>query len=152
MTEEDWDKVFNINVRSHMWFAKAALEVMEPGSTIVMISSRAGMRPGSRNPAYDVSKAAQYQLARTVALEGEPQAIRCNCVVIGLVDTPMGRDEARKRPGRAASVPFGRQGTSWEIAYTVLFLMSRESSYINAQCLVVDGGGYYGIQRSASAS
>jgi NAD(P)-dependent dehydrogenase (short-subunit alcohol dehydrogenase family) len=149
MTLEDWDRVFAINVRSHMWFAKAALEIMEPGSSIVLLSSRAGLRPGSRNPAYDVSKGAQYQLTRTIALEGEQKAIRCNCVVIGLIDTPMGRDEARKRPSRAASVPFGRQGTGWEIAYATLFMMSRESSYVNAQCLVVDGGGLYGIARSA---
>jgi len=148
ITSDNWDQVFAVNVRSHMWFAKAALEIMEPGSSIILISSRAGMRPGSRMPAYEASKAAQYQLARTIALEGEPRAIRCNCVVVGPIDTPMGRDEARKRPNRASSVAFGRQGTAWEIAYPVMFLLSREASYINAQCLVVDGGQFYGVARA----
>jgi NAD(P)-dependent dehydrogenase (short-subunit alcohol dehydrogenase family) len=147
MTQEDWDKVFAVNVRSHMWFARAALPVMDLGSSMVLISSRAGMRPGSGMPAYDVSKGAQYQLTRTIALAGEPRAIRCNCVVVGPVDTPIGRDEGRKKPNRAKSVAFGRQGTGWEVAYAVLFLMSHESSYVNAQKLVIDGGQYYGIAR-----
>jgi NAD(P)-dependent dehydrogenase (short-subunit alcohol dehydrogenase family) len=145
MTLDDWDRVFAINVRSHMWFARAALPVMDAGAAIVLISSRAGMRAGSHMPAYDVSKGAQYPLARAIALEGEPRAIRCNCVVAGPMDTPMGRDEGRKRPNRAASVAFGRQGTGWEVAYAALFMLSRESSYINAQCLVVDGGQFYGV-------
>jgi NAD(P)-dependent dehydrogenase (short-subunit alcohol dehydrogenase family) len=148
MSLEDWDRVFAINVRSHMWFAKAALPVLDVGSAIALISSRAGMQAGSHMPAYDVSKGAQYQLTRTIALEGEPRAIRCNCVIAGLMDTPMGRDEGRKRPSRAAKVAFGRQGTGWDIAYAVLFMLSRESSYINAQCLVVDGGQFYGVARS----
>jgi NAD(P)-dependent dehydrogenase (short-subunit alcohol dehydrogenase family) len=149
VTAEEWDKVFAINVRSHLWFAKTALEIMEPGSSMVMISSRAGMRPGARMPAYEASKAAQYQLARTIALEGEPKAIRCNCVVVGPIDTPMGRDEQRKRPNRASSVAFGRQGTGWEIAYPTLFMLSRESSYVNAQSLVVDGGQFFGVARAS---
>lgn len=147
VTPDDWDLSFAINVRSHMWFARAALEIMEPGSAIVLLSSRAGMQSGSRMPAYDASKAAQYQLARSIALEGEPKGIRCNCVVIGLIDTPLGREEGRKRPSRASKVPFGRQGTGWEVAYAALFMMSRESSYVNAQSIVVDGGQIYGIVR-----
>lgn len=147
LTVEHWDWVFAVNLRSHMWFAMNGLEILEAGSSIVFISSRAGFRPGSRHPAYEMSKAGQYQLARNIALEGEPKGIRSNCVVVGPIDTPMGRDEARKRPNRASAVAFGRQGTGWEIAYTTLFLMSHESSYVNAQSLVVDGGQFYGVAR-----
>ncbi|MFL6712153.1 MAG: SDR family oxidoreductase, partial [Sulfurifustis sp.] len=50
---------------------------------------------------------------------------------------------------RAAAVPFGRQGTGWEVAYATLFLISNESSYVNGECLMVDGGLGVGIARSA---
>lgn len=64
----------------------------------------------------------------------------------------MGRDEARRRPERGAQVPFGRQGTAWEIAYASLFLMSHEASYVNAHSMVVDGGHVFGIVRGAGAA
>ena len=144
---DEWDTVFAINVRSHMLFARAALEVMDEGSSIVVISSLAGLRPGSRQTAYEASKAAQLQLTRSIALEGEPRGIRCNCLVLGLSDTGMGRDEGRRRTDRAVSVPFGRQGTGWEVGYTALFFLSHEASYVNAQDIRVDGGHFYGILR-----
>ena len=60
----------------------------------------------------------------------------------------MGHDASRRRPDRAGTVPFGRQGTGWEVAYTALFLISNESSYINAQTLFLDGGPLAGIVRA----
>lgn len=147
LTVEHWDDLFAINVRSHMWYAKAGLECLEPGSSILVISSLAGMRPGGHQPAYEISKAAQYQLARTVAFEGEPKGIRCNCLALGLIDSAMGRDEGKKRPDRARLVPFARQGTGWEVGYAALFFLSHESSYVNAQTLCVDGGQVFGVVR-----
>jgi NAD(P)-dependent dehydrogenase (short-subunit alcohol dehydrogenase family) len=144
---EDWDAVFALNVRSHMQFARKALEVMDEGSSIVLISSLAALRPGSRQPAYEASKAAQLQLTRSIALEGEPRGIRCNCLILGLIDSGMGRDEGRRRPDRANKMPFGRQGTGWEVGYAALFLLSHEASYVNAQDIRVDGGHFYGILR-----
>jgi len=124
---------------------------MEPGSPIVLMSSLASLRAG-RNPAYETSKAAQVSLARNVAFAGEPKGIRCNSVLPGLMDTPMGRDATRHRPGRAVAVPFDRQGTGWEVAYACLFLTSDESSYVNAHALQVDGGLAYGVVRTRSAA
>ena len=147
LTVEHWDELFAINVRSHMWYAKAALDILEPGSSILVISSLAGMRPGGHQPAYEISKAAQFQLTRTVALEGEPKGIRCNCLALGLIDSAMGRDEGKKRPDRARLVPFARQGTGWEVGYAALFFLSHESSYVNAQTLCVDGGHMFGVVR-----
>lgn len=147
MTADVWDHDFAVNVRSNMLFAQKALEVMEPGSTIVILSSLASLRAVGRNPAYETSKAAQVALSRSIARAGEPRGIRCNSIAPGYVDTPMGRDASRRRPDRATQVPFGRQATGWEVAYAALFLTSRESSYVNAHCLVLDAGHHFGIVR-----
>ncbi len=138
---ETWDNVFDVNVRSHFLLAKAALPVMSEGSSIVLISSIAGLKPGSRLPAYDASKAALFGLCRHVAMEGSRRGVRANVVVPGLIDTPLGRWATSGRPSRGTTrVPLGRQGTAWDIAYATLFLLSGESAYITAQSIVVDGG------------
>lgn len=147
-TASAWDDEYAVNVRSHMLFAQAALEVMDPGSSIVLMSSLAAHRNTGRNPAYESSKAAQVALARAIAVAGEAKAIRCNAVCPGLMDTPMGRDATRRRPNRAIAVPFGRQGTGWEVAYATLFLISHEASYVNAIAMLVDGGLGIGVTRN----
>jgi NAD(P)-dependent dehydrogenase (short-subunit alcohol dehydrogenase family) len=83
-----------------------------------------------------------------IARAGEEKGIRCNVIAPGFMDTPMGRDASRRRADRAVTVPFGRQGTGWEVAYTALFLISNESSYVNAHTLFLDGGHLGGIVRS----
>lgn len=147
VSPETWDLEFAVNLRSHMLFSQAALPLMADGSAIVLISSVAALRNSSRNPAYEASKAAQVSLARSVAVAGEARGIRCNAVLPGLMDTPMGRDATRRRPGRAAAVPFGRQGTGWEVGHCCVFLLSHEASYVNAHALVVDGGLVAGVAR-----
>ncbi len=140
-TPEAWDSVFAVNVRGAMLTARAALPLVEPGASLVFISSVAGIKPGSRIPAYDASKAALGGLVRHVALEGERRAVRANIVAPGLMDTALGRFASQGRPSRARTpVPLGRQGTGWETAYAALFLLSDESAYITGQTLVVDGG------------
>ncbi len=148
LTAATWDDEYAVNVRSHMLFAQAGLEVMTPGASIVLMSSLAAFRNTGRNPAYESAKAAQVALARAIAMAGEPRAIRCNAICPGLIDTPMGRDATRRRPSRAIAVPFGRQGTGWEVAYASLFLISNESSYVNATALMVDGGLCVGVART----
>lgn len=150
MTAETWDLDFAVNVRSHMLFAQRALEVMAAGGAITLTSSVASQRASGHNPAYEASKAAQIALARAIARAGEPKGIRCNVIAPGYVDTPMGRDASRRRADRAVTVPFGRQATGWEVAYAALFLISNESSYINAHTLFVDGGHMGGIVRDPS--
>lgn len=140
-TPEQWDAVFAVNVRSHFLLAGAALTVMPEGGAIVFISSIAGMTAGSRIPAYDASKAALAGLCRQVAAEGARKGIRANVVAPGLIDTPLGRLATGGRPSRAkAPVPLGRQGTAWEVAEPVVFLLSDAASYITSQILAVDGG------------
>jgi len=69
------------------------------------------------------------------------RGIRANLVVPSLVDTPLGREASRLNPGcTARRLPFGRQATAWEVAYATVWLLSAESSYVNAHPLVLDGG------------
>lgn len=147
MTVEAWEKDYAVNVRSHMLFAQKALEVMSPGGAIILMSSMASQRANGRNPAYESSKAAQIALGRAIARAGEDKGIRCNVIAPGYMDTPMGRDASRRRSDRALTVPFGRQGTGWEVAYVALFLLSNESSYVNAHTLFLDGGHMAGVVR-----
>jgi NAD(P)-dependent dehydrogenase (short-subunit alcohol dehydrogenase family) len=136
-----WDEVFAVNTRAHFLVAAAALPVLAPGAAIVFISSVASLRAATGIPAYDASKAALPGVCRQVAREGLARGIRANLVVPGLVDTPLGRDASRLNPGRTArSLPFGRQATAWEVAYAAVWLLSGESSYVNAHPLVLDGG------------
>jgi NAD(P)-dependent dehydrogenase (short-subunit alcohol dehydrogenase family) len=138
---ENWDLVLSINLRAHFLVVRRALPLLAEGASIVFVGSVAGLRPGSQLPAYDTSKAALLGLCRHVALEGSRAGVRANVVAPGLIDTPLGRVASAGRPGRERTrIPLGRQGTAWEVASAVLFLLCDESSYITGQTLVVDGG------------
>ncbi|MCW7541627.1 SDR family oxidoreductase [Aquabacterium sp. A7-Y] len=148
-TAEAWDEVQNVNLRAHMLCAQEAAARMETGSSMVFVSSTASISPQSGLPAYETSKAALAALGRAVAFAGQARALRANVIAPGLIDTPLGRDASRLRPARAARpLPFGRQGTGWEVAYATLFLLCAESSYVNGQVLIADGGLSIGAARS----
>jgi NAD(P)-dependent dehydrogenase (short-subunit alcohol dehydrogenase family) len=140
-TPELWDDIFAVNVRSHFLVARAAMPVLDDDSAFVFIGSAAGLKAGTRFPAYDSSKAALFGLTRHVALEGASRRIRANYVIPGPVDTPLGRVGDETVKGRTnIRWPLGRQASAWDIAYATVFMLSAESAYITAQSLVVDGG------------
>lgn len=138
---EQWDRAFAANVRSHFLACKFGLAHLADDSSIVLIASVAGTRSGSRIPSYDSSKAALGGLMRHAAFEGQRQRIRVNVVAPGLIDTSIGREATRHRPSRTAGkLPLGREGTGWEVAELVGFLLSDRASYVNAQWVGCDGG------------
>jgi len=152
-TEESWDRVMNVNVKSIFLTCKYVLPQMisQGRGAIVNIASIAGIRwLGVPYVSYSASKAAIIQLTQSVAVEYASQNIRCNCVLPGFMDTPMVRhfvakgysetdvDEAATI--RARLVPMGKQGDAWDVAYAALFLASDEAKYVTGTQLVVDGG------------
>lgn len=140
-TPEAWDATLNVNLRGAMLTARAALPVMAPRSSIVFTSSIGAVRGIGRMIAYDASKAGLSALVRATAIARKDDAVRANIVMLGMIDTGIGRDGDRNMPGREnIPVPLGRRGTAWEVAYASLFLLSDESSFISGQTLAVDGG------------
>lgn len=140
-TAETWDTVFAVNARSHFLVSQAAIPLMNNGGSVVLISSTSAYTSTGGVPAMSASKAALEGIRNHVAQENVERGIRCNILAPGLIDTPLGRKGGRQRPERnQIKIPIGRYGTSWDTAYTTLFLLSGESTYITGQTIVMDGG------------
>jgi NAD(P)-dependent dehydrogenase (short-subunit alcohol dehydrogenase family) len=138
---DEWNRIYDVNVRGPMLCCRQALKRFDDGGSIVFISSIAALKAGSQMAVYDSSKAALGGLMRNIAHLAGRRGIRANLVYPGLVDTPNGREAGAGRPSRGkAGTLFGRQATAWEIAYAVLFFLSNESVYVTAQTLAVDSG------------
>ena len=152
-TEEEWDRVMAVNVKSVFLFSKAAIPVMvrRGGGVIVSTASGWGLDGGKDAASYCASKAAVVNLTRAMAIDHAEQNIRVNCVCPGDTDTAMLREEARQLGqdvdrflAGSARRPLGRMGRPEEIAQAILFLASDASSYVTGTALVVDGGGHAG--------
>ena len=143
VSEEDWDKVMNINVKTMVLASKAAIpKMMETGGgSIINISSIAGLRAHSSTP-YSTSKAAVIGLTFSMAADHAKDNIRVNAIAPGLVYTPMvaPRMDDDLREHRRSSGPLGTEGTGWDIGYAALFLASEEARWITGIVLPVDAG------------
>ncbi|MBN1660295.1 MAG: SDR family oxidoreductase [Anaerolineae bacterium] len=152
-TEEEWDRVMAVNVRSVFLMSKYAVPIMAArgGGAIVNTGSGWGLVGGRDAVSYCASKAAVVNMTRAMALDHGGQGIRVNCVCPGDTDTGMLRAEAQQVGASeeaflagAADRPLGRIGTPDEIAQAVLYLVSDASSFVTGAVLVVDGGGLAG--------
>lgn len=149
-TEEEWDQVLAVNLKSIFLMSKYAVPVMAEGGSgaIINTSSGWGMKGGPKAVSYCASKGAVVNMTRAMAIDHGAQNIRVNCICPGDVDTPMLRHEARQlgQPeaeflAEAAIRPLRRFGQPVEIAQAVLYLASDASSYVTGAALLVDGGG-----------
>ncbi len=138
---DQWQRTFDINVTGPLLGIQALVPLMPRGSSIVNICSVAAVA-GHAAAAYTSSKWALRGLTRTASLElGTTYGIRVNAVMPGLVDTPLMASASPAFTDAAlAEIPLGRVGQVADIAPTIVFLVSDESSYYNGAELVIDGG------------
>ena len=145
LPDEAFDKIMASNVRSNLWLANMVMPGMAErgGGTVTIISSIGGLRGSPVLGAYGISKAADMQLARNLAVEWGPRNVRANCIAPGLVRTDFARalwenpDTYRKR---TRDTPLKRIGEPDEIAGAAVFLASAAGRFMTGQTIVIDGG------------
>jgi len=153
LTEEDWDRVMDVNTKSIFLMSREVIPLMakEGGGSIINTASGWGLAGGARAAVYCASKGAVVLLTKAMAIDHGPQKIRVNCLCPGDTDTGMLRAEARQLGEseerfleEAARRPLGRVGRPEEIARAALYLASDASSFVTGTALVIDGGGLAG--------
>jgi len=153
LSEENWDRVINVNLKSMFLTCKFCIPYMEKqgGGSIINISSIASIRySGYPSASYNASKGAINQLTQNIAIQYAEKGIRANCILPGLMNTPMIVEPLKGAYGennleemiktRDQQCPMKKMGDAWDVAYAALFLASDESKYITGSQLVVDGG------------
>ena len=149
LSDEAWDKIMLANVKSSWWFANLVTShmVARGSGNIILLSSIGAFRATPVLGAYGISKAAEAQLARNLALELGPKGIRVNAIAPGLIKTDFAKalwsnpQILHSVEGRA---PLRRIGQPVEIAGVALFLASQAASFVTGQLIVADGGSTLG--------
>jgi NAD(P)-dependent dehydrogenase (short-subunit alcohol dehydrogenase family) len=141
-TEEDWDQVLEVDLKSVFLATRAAVPaiIARGGGSVICVSSVAGHR-GHGRTAYAAAKAGIEGFVRTVAVQLGPRGVRVNAIAPGFVWTPMVEalgPEARERRRKAS--PLGTEGTGWDVGWGAVYLASDESRWMTGQVLVIDGG------------
>ena len=143
--DETFDKVMGANIRSNHWLCQLVLPEMveRKDGAIIIVSSIGGLRGSPVLGAYCISKAADMQLARNIAVEYGPHNIRANCIAPGLVRTDFARalwENPDTYKATTARAPLRRIGEPDEIAGAAIFLASKAGSFTTGQTIVCDGG------------
>ena len=145
-TDEEWERIFRVNVTGMFYVCRAAIPHLPDGSSIVTMASINSFIAWENDAPYTATKGAVMQLTRALALELAPQAIRVNAVCPGVIETPLTQyfldhadDPGSLRAQYAAVSPLNRMGTPEEVANCVLFLASDESSFVSGSALLADG-------------
>lgn len=152
-TEEEWDRVMAVNVKSIFLLSKYAVPIMVQagGGVIINLGSGWGLVGGRNAVSYCASKGAVVNMTRAMALDHGAQNIRVNCICPGDTDTAMLRSEAHQLGqaeedflAQAAQRPLQRIGQPEDIAHAALYLASDSAAFVTGAFLVVDGGGLAG--------
>lgn len=143
MSDNDWDKVLTVNLKSVFLCTRAVLRhmVRQRWGRIISIASIVGLigNPGQAN--YASAKAGIIGFTKTIAKEVASRGITANAIAPGFIDTPMTQALPEERKQQLASaIPLGYLGTPRDVAEAVAFLASEEARYITGQVLTVDGG------------
>lgn len=142
LSEADWDKVMDVNLKSAFLCSQAASKVMKTKSKIIHISSMTAYiaYPGFSH--YCASKAGMNGFVRALALELASRKINVNGVAPGVIDNTgsIAKSSKKAQKSSASLIPLGRAGTPADIAHLVSFLASDKASYITGQTIIVDGG------------
>jgi 3-oxoacyl-[acyl-carrier protein] reductase len=152
LSEEDWDKVINVNLRGTFLCCKYAAQIMIPKrkGAIVNITSISGHDPYPGGGAYSSSKGGIILLTKQCAVEWGQYNIRVNAVSPGLIATPLtakAYEDEKVKKGRENMVPLGRIGTPEDIASVTVLLASDECAYVTGCIVPVDGGFLTNMQR-----
>jgi len=145
IADEQFRKILDNNIVANHWLINlvAPQMIQRKTGSIIIVSSIGGLRGSSVIGAYCISKAADMQLARNLAVEYGPHNVRVNCIAPGLIKTDFARalweDEAMLKE-RMVTTPLRRIGDPDEIAGAAVFLASQAGSYVTGQSLVIDGG------------
>jgi meso-butanediol dehydrogenase / (S,S)-butanediol dehydrogenase / diacetyl reductase len=137
------DEVIDVSLKAPFRFCRAALGVMQPGSSIVTVGSVFGMIGGLDGGIYCAVKAGLIGLTQTLAAQYGARGIRSNLVAPGVIKTDMTKGAWELAPFQRLNqemTPFNRDGTPEDVANAIFFLASKEGSYINGQTIALDGG------------
>lgn len=150
ITDDQFRKIFDNNVLSNHWLIQmVAPEMLERGEgSIIIVSSIGGLTSSTTIGAYNVSKAADFQLARNLAAEFGPKGVRVNCIAPGLVKTDFARalwENPDTLKAVTRSTPLRRIGEPHEIAGAAVYLASPASTFMTGQAMIVDGGSTIGV-------
>ena len=145
LTDDAFTKVIDSNVRSNVWLCNLAIPEMAErrDGSVIIVSSIGGLRGSQQLGIYAISKAADFQLARNLAVEWGPKNIRVNCIAPGLVRTDFARalwENPEMLAKSEAMTPLRRIGEPDDIAGAAVFLASRAGNWLTGQVLVIDGG------------
>jgi NAD(P)-dependent dehydrogenase (short-subunit alcohol dehydrogenase family) len=143
--DDAFDKIMASNIKSNLWLCNLAIPAMveKGGGSVVIVSSIGGLRGSAMLGAYGISKAADFQLARSLAVEWGPKNIRINCIAPGLVKTDFARalwEDPERLKRTVSAAPLRRIGEPDEIGGIVAFLASRSASFMTGAVIVADGG------------